>query len=162
MVVMGRVSAPHGVKGWIKVQPFTQEIGGLLGYPEWWLDRDGEWRQHRIAESAVHGTLVLARLEGCTDREAAAALKGAEVAIPRRLLPENREGEYYWSDLLGMEVLNRRGVHLGRVAKVLETGANNVLVLEGERELLVPFVDSVILAVDLAGGRLSVDWELDY
>lgn len=159
---MGRVSAPHGVKGWIKVQPFTQEIGGLLGYPEWWLDRDGEWRQHRIAESAVHGTLVLARLEGCTDREAAAALKGAEVAIPRRLLPENREGEYYLSDLLGMEVLNRRGVHLGRVAKVLETGANNVLVLEGERELLVPFVDSVILAVDLAGGRLSVDWELDY
>jgi 16S rRNA processing protein RimM len=61
-----------------------------------------------------------------------------------------------------MEVLNRRGVHLGRVAKVLETGANNVLVLEGEQELLVPFVDSVILAVDLAGGRLSVDWELDY
>jgi len=105
---------------------------------------------------------VLARIEGCTDREAAAALKGAEVAIPRHLLPDNREGEYYWSDLLGMEVVNRRGEHLGRVAKVLETGANNVLVLEGEQELLVPFVDSVILAVDLAGGRLMVDWELDY
>ncbi len=159
---MGRVSAPHGVKGWIKVQPFTQEIDGLLVYPQWWFGGAGEWRQHRIAESAVHGLLVLARLEGCTDREAAAALKGAEVAIPRHLLPENREGEYYWSDLLGMEVANRRGVHLGRVAKVLETGANNVLVLEGERELLVPFVDSVILAVDLAGGRLMVDWELDY
>ena len=159
---MGRVSAPHGVKGWIKVQPYTQEIDGLLGYPEWWLAKDGEWRQHRIAESAVHGALVLVRLEGCADREAAAALKGAEVAIPRHLLPENREGEYYWSDLLGMEVLNRRGVHLGRVAKVLETGANSVLVLEGERELLVPFVDSVILAVDLADGRLMVDWELDY
>ncbi len=159
---MGRVSAPHGVKGWIKVQPFTQEIDGLLGYPQWWLGRDGEWRQHRIAEAAVHGALVLARVEGCTDREAAVALKGAEVAIPRCLLPENREGEYYWSDLLGMEVVNRRGEHLGRVAKVLETGANNVLVLEGEQELLVPFVDSVILNVDLAGGRLSVDWELDY
>jgi 16S rRNA processing protein RimM len=162
MVVMGRVSAPHGIKGWIKVQPFTQEMDGLLGYPEWWLARDGEWRQHRIAESAVHGALVLARVEGCTDREAAAALKGAEVAIPRRLLPESREGEYYWSDLLGMEVLNRRGERLGRVAKVLETGANDVLVLEGEKERLVPFVDGVILNVDLAGGRLSVDWELDY
>ena len=159
---MGRVSAPHGIKGWIKVQPFTQQMDGLLGYPEWWLARDGEWHQHRIAESAVHGTLVLARVEGCSDREAAAALKGAEVAIPRRLLPENREGEYYWSDLLGIEVLNRRGERLGRVAKVLETGANNVLVLEGEKELLVPFVDNVILNVDLARGCLSVDWELDY
>jgi len=159
---MGRVSAPHGIKGWIKVQPFTHEIGGLLAYPEWWFARDGEWRQFRVAESAVHGALVLARLEGCTHREAAAALKGNEVAIPRRLLPENRQGEYYWSDLLGMEVLNRRGERLGRVAKVLETGANNVLVLEGEKERLVPFVDSVILNVDLAGGSLSVDWELDY
>ena len=159
---MGRVSAPHGIKGWVKVQPFTEEMNGLLGYPEWWLARDGEWRQHRIAESAVHGTLVLARVEGCTDREAAAALKGAEVGIPRRLLPANREGEYYWTDLLGMEVLNRRGERLGRVAKVLETGANDVLVLEGEKELLIPFVDSVILKVDVARGRLSVDWELDY
>jgi len=162
MVVMGRVSAPHGVKGWIKVQPFTQEIDGLLGYPHWWLGSDREWWQHRIAESAVHGALVLARLEGCTDREAAVALKGAEVAIPRRMLPENREGEYYWSDLLGMEVFNRRGEYLGRVAKVLETGANNVLVLEGEKERLVPFVGSVILNVDLADRRLLVDWELDY
>ena len=159
---MGRVSTPHGVKGWIKVQPFTQEIDGLLGYPQWWLGSDGEWCEHRIAESAVHGALVLARLEGCTDREAAVVLKGAEVAIPRRLLPENREGEYYWSDLLGMEVFNRRGERLGRVAKVLETGANDVLVLEGEKERLVPFVGSVILNVDLASGRLSVDWELDY
>lgn len=159
---MGRVSAPHGVKGWIKVLPFTQDIDGLLDYSQWWLGRDGQWRQHQVAESAVHGALVLARLEGCTDREAAGSLKGAEVAIPRQLLPESREGEYYWSDLLGMDVVNRRGVNLGRVAKVLETGANDVLVLEGEKELLVPFVHGVILNVDLAGRCLAVDWELDY
>ena len=82
--------------------------------------------------------------------------------MPRRLLPESRAGEYYWSDLLGMEVVNRHGERLGRVAKVLETGAKNVLVLEGEKERLLPFVDSVILNVDVAGGRLSVDWEIDY
>src|SRR5260370_16937534 len=99
MVVMGRVSAPHGVKGWIKVQPFTQEIDGLLGYPRWWLGSDREWWQHRIAESAVHGALVLARLEGCTDREAAGALKGAAGSLPRRPPPPNPGGGDFSGDL---------------------------------------------------------------
>lgn len=159
---MGRVRAPHGVKGWIKVQPFTQAIDGLLGYPEWWLGRDGQWQKHRIAESAVHGAVVVARLQDCTDREAAVALKGAEVAVPRALLPVNRDGEYYWNDLLGTEVLNRHGERLGRVAQLLDTGANSVLVLDGERKLLIPFVGGVILDVDVADRRLVVDWEHDY
>jgi 16S rRNA processing protein RimM len=162
MVVMGSVRAPHGVKGWIKVQPFTQEIDGLLDYPQWWLGRDGEWQPHRIAESAVHGVTVIARLEGCADREAAAALTGTEVGVPRELLPESREGEYYWRDLLGMEVLNRRGERLGLVARLLDTGANHVLVLEGDRELLIPFIADVILSVDITGRKLIVDWEYDY
>jgi 16S rRNA processing protein RimM len=102
MVVMGRIRAPHGLKGWIKVQPFTQEIEGLLDYPEWWVGADGHWQQHRISESAVHGSVVVARLEGFTDRDAAAELRGRDVAVPRDAMPENREGEFYLNDLLGM------------------------------------------------------------
>jgi 16S rRNA processing protein RimM len=162
MVVMGRVSVPHGIKGWIKVQPFTEDIDGLLGYPEWWLGRDGAWVQHRVAEVAVHGAAVLARLEGFSDRQAAMAFKGAQVGIPRDRLPASREGEYYWSDLLGMEVLNGRGEQLGRVVKLLETGANQVLVLGGEREALIPFIENVIVSVDLANKRIVADWNLDY
>lgn len=159
---MGRVAAPHGIKGWIKVQPFTEETAGLLAYTEWWLGSGDTWAPHRVLEAAVHGVTVLAKLEGCDDRSAAFSLKGEQVGVPRNCLPDNREGEYYWSDLLGLNVLNRRGEQLGRVARLMETGANQVLVLEGEREVLVPFVENVILSVDLEGKRIVADWEPDY
>ena len=158
--VMGRVRSPHGLKGWVKIQPFTQEVEGLLDYPEWWLGGKGQWQQHRIAESAVHGSIVVARLEGFADRDAAAALRGSDVAVPRDVMPENREGEFYWNDLLGMEVSDRTAAKLGVVAKFLETGANPVIVVMGDnKEFLVPFIEGVIVNVDLKARQLVVDWE---
>ena len=162
MVVMGRVRAPHGIRGWVKVQPFTQEIEGLLEFARWWVGRDGQWQPRRVVEAAVHGATVIARLEGCEDRESAAGLKGVEVAVPRSDLPEPEANEYYWDDLIGAEVVNHAGVSLGRVAGLLETGANPVLVLEGDRERLVPFIAEVIAKVDVPARRVVVDWELDY
>ena len=159
MVVMGRVRAPHGLKGWIKIQPFTQELEGLLNYPEWWLGGEGQWQQHRISESAVHGSMVVARLEGFTDRDAAAGLRGRDVAVPRTAMPENREGEFYWNDLLGIEVAQRNSAKLGLVTRILETGANTVLVVQGDKEFLVPFIHDVIVNVDLKARKLIVDWE---
>jgi len=156
---MGRVRAAHGLKGWIKIQPFTQEKEGLLDYPEWWLGGEGQWQQHRVAESAVHGSTVVARLDGFIDRNAAAGLRGRDVAVPRAAMPENREGEFYWNDLLGMEVRNRNASKLGLVAKILETGANTVLVVHGDTELLVPFIQDVVVNVDLKARQLVVDWE---
>jgi len=161
-VVLGRVSAPHGIKGWVKVQPFTQEIEGLLDYPTWWLGGNGTWQPLTVAEAAVHGATVVARLEGCADREAAAGLKGREVAIPRSQLPAPGEGEFYWSDLIGAAVVNRQGEPLGQVVQLLDTGANSVMVVEGDRERLVPFIAGVILEVDIAARRVTVDWERDY
>jgi 16S rRNA processing protein RimM len=160
MVVMGRVRAPHGLKGWIKIEPFTQEIEGLLGYPQWWLGGEGQWQQYRIAESAVHGSMVVARLDGFTDREAAAGLRGRDVAVPRAAMPENPEGEFYWNDLLGLEVSDRNAFRLGFVARILDTGANAVLVVvQDDKELLVPFIQDVIVNVDLKARQLVVDWE---
>ena len=156
---MGRVRAPHGLKGWIKVQPFTQEIEGLLDYRDWWVGGDGQWQQYRISESAIHGSTVVARLEGFTDRESAAGVKGKDVAVPRAALPLIREGEFYWNDLLGMDVVQRDAGKLGVVARILETGANAVLVVEGDKECLVPFIENVIVNVDLKVRKVVVDWE---
>jgi 16S rRNA processing protein RimM len=162
MVVMGRVGAPFGIKGWIKVQPFTHSLDGLLEHRAWWLGRDGRWGKSKVEDGAVHGRSLIAKLEGCEDRQAAARLKGFEVAIPRDEFPASAAGEYYWSDLIGLEVTNREGVLLGRVVRLIETGASPVLVLEGERERLIPLAQPVVVSVDVADSRLIVDWGADF
>lgn len=162
LVVMGRIAAPFGVLGWVKVQPFSEEIDGLLDFPVWHLGRGAQWREVKVSEAHVQGKTLVARLPGCNDRDAAAALKGLQIAVPREALPQAAENEYYWSDLIGMDVENTQGVALGKVADMMGTGANDVLVVEGERERLIPFVKQVILEVDLNARRLRVDWGADY
>lgn len=163
---MGRVVAPYGIKGWIKLQTFTEEPLGLLQYAVWQMGREGDW-QPRVVESAKqHGAAVVAKLGGIADREQAAALQGQRVAVSRDDFPETGADEYYWSDLVGLAVVNTAGVTLGKVSRVFETGANDVLVVEDkvadERERLLPFIGPVIRKVDLAGGVIVVDWEADY
>ncbi|OGA53291.1 MAG: ribosome maturation factor RimM [Betaproteobacteria bacterium RIFCSPLOWO2_12_FULL_62_58] len=162
MVVMGRVSAPFGVKGWIKVQPFTAAAANLLSYTVWWLGGGGGWLKYAVADVQVHGRSVVAQLEGCEDREAAARFRGMQVAIPRDALPTTDANEFYWADLIGLKVVNSAARDLGQVVRILETGANDVLVVEGERERLIPFIADVIRKVDLAGGVITVDWGADF
>lgn len=159
---MGRISAPFGLKGWVKVQPFTEKADGLLRYPEWWLSAAEGWDGLKVEETALHGDLLLVRFAGIEDRERAAVLKGREVAIPREQMPAPQEGEYYWSDLVGLDVENTKGQLLGRVERLFEAGAAPVLVVAGERERLLPYVKDVVKNVDLNAGKLLVDWELDY
>jgi 16S rRNA processing protein RimM len=159
---MGQVIAPFGIKGWIKIQPFTEQVGGLAKFPEWWLGVDGDFHPHKVIESAVHGQTVVARLERIEDRQAAALFKGQEIAVPRDQLPEADLGSYYWDDLIGCEVINGAGESLGSVASFMATGANSVMVVAAERERLLPFVDGVILNVDLTGRKILVDWEIDF
>lgn len=161
---MGHFGAPFGVKGWVKVHPYTESLEALLGYPEWWLGREGrdDWRRVRVAEAACHGKALIARLEGCSDRDAAADLRGLQLGLRREQLPREKPGEYYWADLEGLEVVNLQGHALGPVTGLLETGASPVLAVKGERERLIPFVSPVVREVDLEAGRIVVDWGLDY
>ena len=158
---MGRVAAPFGIKGWIKVQTFTEETDGLLDYPTWWVGKEGSWQEFRVEAGAVHGQVVLAKLEGPADREAVANLKGLDIAVPREILPEATDS-YYWTDLVGVQVVNREGVELGRVDSLLDNGAQSVLVVKGERERLIPFVPVYVDRVELEAGRILVDWQQDY
>jgi 16S rRNA processing protein RimM len=159
---MGRIGAPFGVKGWIKVQPNTAATSNLLAYGTWWIGSEGDWQERAVEEARVQGDAVVARIAGCEDRDAAASLRGKMVGVPRAALAPAGSGEYYWADLIGLAVVNTAAVALGRVAGMMETGANDVLVVQGERERLIPFIATVIRKVDLESGTIQVDWDADY
>ena len=160
---MGRITAPFGVKGWVKIQPLTAAAKNLLAYTRWWLGRGGEWQEYEVAEGKAHSEkLVVARLAGCEDREAAAEYRGSDVAVPRSQFPETRAGEYYWADLIGLAVVNTEAQELGSIVGVMQTGANDVLVVQGGRERLIPFIAQVIREVDPVSGVVRVDWSAEY
>lgn len=159
---MGRITAPFGVKGWVKVQPLTAAAKNLLGYPRWWVERGAQWQEYEVAEARVQLETVVARLAGCEDRDAAAEFSGAEIAVPRSQLPQTQPEEHYWVDLMGLAVVNGESQELGSIVGVLQTGANDVLVVQGERERLIPFIAAVIREVDRAAGIVRVDWSAEY
>lgn len=164
MVIMGRVASAHGIRGWVKIQPFTEYVDSLLDYETWWLGNEqGPWREVEVQQCDVHGKTLVAQLPGCPDRNAAERLKGQLIAVPRSELPEQDEGEYYWSDLIGMSVVSEAGDRLGTVVNLLETGANDVLSVKGDSgEILIPFVESAIKQVDVPNKMIRVDWSADY
>ncbi|MCC7082047.1 MAG: ribosome maturation factor RimM [Burkholderiales bacterium] len=159
---MGRIVAPFGVRGWVRIRPQTESTDGLLGHRTWWLAARDDWQPHRLLEGRVQGTGLVARLEGIEERDRAGQLRGWRIALPRSALPPAAEGEYYWSDLIGLSVVNREGVPLGRVDEIFATGANDVLVVRGERERLIPFVAAVVVKVDIEASLLTLDWGADY
>ncbi len=161
-VVLGRISGLFGVRGWVKVYSYTEPREAVLGYGRWLLSAKDGWREATVAEGQRHGKTIIARIAGVADRDEAAELVGTEIAVPRDEMPETASGQYYWSDLEGLRVVHRDGTELGRVAYLLETGANDVMVVKGEQERLIPFVmDKVVLGVDLDKGEIDVDWEWD-
>jgi 16S rRNA processing protein RimM len=165
---MGRVIAPYGVQGWIKARGFTALADGLLAYRTWWLGAsDDRWREFAVLDARVHADKLLARLDGLNHREDAAPWRGAAIGVPRALLPTLTAGEVYLTDLVGLTVFDRAGVTLGRVAGLLETGAHPVLRVApadeaavGER--LIPLVPAYVDAIDIAGARIVVNWQLDF
>jgi 16S rRNA processing protein RimM len=161
-VILGRISGLFGVRGWVKVYSYTDPREAVLEYDRWLLSGNNGWREATVAEGQRHGKTVIVRIEGYDDRDQAAGLIGTDIGVPRELLPETGGDQYYWSDLEGLNVVDRDGTVLGKVDHLLETGANDVMVVKGEKERLIPFVmDKVVLGVDLARSEISVDWEWD-
>lgn len=170
-ITVGKIGAPYGVRGWVKVQSFTELIENLLDYKPWYLckqptSRTGSpqtWIESSPEEAKIHGKGIIAKFTGCDDRDAAALLRGQEIAIRRDQLPEPEEGEYYWVDLEGLEVLTLNGDSLGRIDHMMETGANDVMVVKGERQRLIPFVlEHIVREVNIEGGFIRVDWDPDF
>ena len=163
MVVMGKVVAAQGLQGWLKIQVFTDYLDSLLDFTTWYVGDEGAWQPRQVTEASVHGKVLIAKLRGIADRTAAEKYKGLLVAVLREQLPPTEADEYYWSDLVGLAVESQSGDKLGVVDSLLATGANDVLVVKGgQGELLIPFIASVVLEVDMASQRIRVNWEADY
>jgi 16S rRNA processing protein RimM len=152
---MGRVAGSYGVRGWIRVERPQQ---GLTAVREWWIGG----MPYPVAETKAHSGTLLARLAGLASREAARKLRGASVFVRRESLPEPDAGHYYLADLVGLEVVNGRGVVLGSVKRWLFNGAQDVMELSGEKERLLPWIPAVVKNVDLAKRRIEVEWEADW
>lgn len=162
LVLMGYVRGAFGVRGWVKIHADTGSADSLFDYPVWWLGRDGQWSSYRFEDGLVQPKALAAKLEGVDSREAAEAMRGMQIAIPRSEFPETADDEYYWSDLIGLDVVNKDGQRFGQVVELMETGANEVLVVrEGKGEWLIPFVGQFVLDVNLTDKRITVDWNLD-
>lgn len=166
---LGSINGSHGIKGWVKVFSYTEPKEAILGYPAWNLKKGGKQLSVTLEQSQVNGKRLIARFEGVDTRTLADELNGFEIYVDQRQLPELVEGEYYWHQLQGLLVRNERGEIFGRIDHLLETGANDVLVVRpdenstDDRERLIPYVeDSVIRKVDLGIGEIVVDWEVDY
>ena len=163
LVIVGRIGAPYGVKGWMKIHSFTEPVGNILAYQPWVVKRQGQWQLLEISDSRRHNKGVIAAIDGCESKEATVSYRHAEIAITRQQLPTLGEHQYYWTDLQGLTVFTTSGNELGRIDCILPTGANDVLVVKGKRQHLIPYLlHKVIKTVDRVNGKMIVDWDADF
>ncbi|MCL7462450.1 ribosome maturation factor RimM [Pseudomonas sp. NW5] len=168
LVVLGKITSVYGIRGEVKIYSYTDPLDNLLQYRRWTLIRDGEVRQVELASGRLHGKVLTARIKGLDDREEARGYAGFLICVPRSELPALDADEYYWYQLEGLKVINQDEQWLGRIDHLLETGANDVMVVKpcsgslDDRERLLPYTAQCVLQVDLAAGEVRVDWDADF
>ncbi len=162
-ISVGRISGVFGVRGWMRVYSYTAPRDNVIRYSPWILSADGREQVLNVVAGQLHGEGVVVALEGVQDREAAAALIGAEILVDRSALGEAGESSFYWADLEGMKVRTVSGEVLGVVAQLFETGANDVMIVVGAHRHLIPFVyGGVVKSVDEVRQEITVDWDPDF
>lgn len=168
MMVLGRIVAPFGVRGWVKIHPFGDDPLSWGKMPQWWVSADdqapaAQWQPLQLSACRAHGKGLIAAFSEIPDRTRAEDFNGYYIAAPRTAMPNTPADEYYWGDLIGLAVVNEQAQPLGTVSGLLSTGVHDVLQLaDGERERLIPFVPAHVLEVDLSHGRILVAWGEDW
>lgn len=162
-IVVGHIAGVYGVRGWLRIFSETEPRTQILRYNPLYMEQDQRWSQVHVEAGRPHGKGLVAKFQGVDNRDAAVAWIGCRLAVAREQLPPLPENEYYWADLLGLRVVNLQGAELGRVDHLLQTGANDVLVVHGDRERLIPYVRGpVVQSVQLEAGVIRVDWDPDF
>jgi 16S rRNA processing protein RimM len=163
LMIVGRISGLFGVKGWIKIFSYTDPRENIVHYNPWLIKTENGWREVKVDQGQRHGKGVIAKLESCDDRDAASKLIGSDIALRKEQLPTLEKDEYYWTDLEGLKVITIEGQELGQVDHLIETGANDVLVVKGDRERLIPYIrEQVVTRIDLENGIIEVDWDPEF
>lgn len=163
LLELGKISGVFGVKGWVKVYSHTDPREGITNYSPWHIKHRGQWREYQVEAGQRQGKTVVAKLKGIDDRDQALLLTGAVIAISPEQLEKLGKDEYYWHQLEGLQVVTTEGVELGSVSHMMETGANDVMVVIGDRERLIPFTQGhAVVSVDLDAGVITVDWDPEF
>lgn len=160
-IILGKIGAAYGIHGWLKIRTYTEYGENILNYQPWYLGSgEDQWQEITVEDSKPHGGGIIVKFPGINSPEEARLFTGKTIAIQREQLPELTKGEYYWSDLEGLTVINQRGETLGKVIYLIETGSNDVLVVKGVKEIAIPYLPGkVVLQVDLKMKEIHVDWE---
>ena len=161
-ITLGKIVGVFGVKGWVKVFSETRPRQQIFKYSPWIVKLNGTVSEVEVLDGRQQGKGLIASLKGYTDCNAARQLMGAEILIAEEALPAAGIDEYYWSQLAGLSVINLQGIELGEVVSLFETGANDVLVVKGDKERLIPFTEFAVLEVDLDSKKIIVDWDADF
>lgn len=162
-VVIGQFGRPHGVKGFVTVHSFTEPRDNILRYTNWYAFLNNQWQPIKLLTVETHAKAIIAQVEGYPERESVARLTNVEIAIAQEQLAKLAEGEYYWHQLIGMNVINTKGESFGVVSEILPTGSNDVLVVEGEKRHLIPYLPNLyVLNIDNSQQTITVDWDMDF
>jgi 16S rRNA processing protein RimM len=161
-LVVGRFGKTYGIKGWLKIHSLTDPPENILNYFPWQTDYTDKWQVIEISESKRLGQQIIVKIAGCDTPEQAKLYVNLPIAIDRSQLPLLPQGEFYWIELIGLKVINEKGLLLGLVESLMETGSNDVLVIKGERTRLLPYTKEVIKEIKINEGTINVVWDFDF
>jgi 16S rRNA processing protein RimM len=161
-IIVGQFGQSYGIKGWLKIHSLTDPPENILQYVPWQTQQQNQWRRVTVTDTKQQGNQILVKLAECDSPETAKTYTNSPIAIEQEQLPKLAAEEYYWNDLVGLTVINQEGVNFGTVDSLFATGSNDVLVVKGDRQRLLPYTQDVIISVDLAGKIMRVNWEADF
>lgn len=162
-IIIGRFGRPHGIKGLVTVVSFTEPRDNVMHYTDWHARINQQWQPLKLLHLEMNNKFILTQIDGYQEREEVARLTNVDIAVEREQLPVLKPGEYYWHQLIGMQAVNQQGLLLGTVTDMLPTGANDVLVVVGEKRHLIPYLPGkYVVEINDSQHMITVDWDADF
>ncbi|WP_369152919.1 ribosome maturation factor RimM [Candidatus Thiodubiliella endoseptemdiera] len=161
-LLVGTINGLFGVQGWVKIFSHTEPRKNILTYKPWHIEIGGQWQTLEFINGREQGKTIVAKIKDIDNREQARAMIGIDVYIEKSQLPKLKKGEHYWKDLIGLEVVNQSNFVLGKVQNLMDTGANHVLIVQGEKEHWVPYIEPFLCEVNIEKQQILVDWDEDF